>query len=509
MCDPVYRATRGEKSPNIVSAATKPIKGESPRSTAVTSCQLDEAVNLQTFRSWIVGFNETSYVRGIIDGGSQRTFIKEVLVTRLGLKILRETCLAVNTFASDAPSRVTKCNVVEVRLRSQFDYNEHVIEAIAMPVICHDIPATAMECSFAAKLRERNYRLADEQTVPRECGEKGISLLIGSDQLWKIVSGDIIRSTEAQGLVAVKTTLGWTLQGPVTKTSFISETSEVMICVLRVQAEESKGLEQNILECFWTLDAMRIAPKEATHRHADTLSVFESKMTKIGKRYQVPVPRKNPDIELLQVNYSVALTRLRNLVKRISKPEGLLERYDTVIRQYIVSGHAEVVLDNESLDGPAYYMPHREVIREESLTTKLLRITAWVQRLVSKVRFKTKEDGAISAEEILAAERYRIRQVQSESFPDERRWLEEKQGLPSNSWVAQLHPFIDESGLLRVGGRLENLRDSWDVKHPFLLPSQHRFTELVFADAHRRVMHGGVTATVHNVRERFWIPRAR
>ncbi|KAH6925072.1 hypothetical protein HPB50_000294 [Hyalomma asiaticum] len=79
------------------------------------------------------------------------------------------------------------------------------------------------------KLRQQGFQLADEETKPRGSGDKGVSMLIGSDQLWKIVSGDIIRSTEVEGLVAVKTTLGWTLQGPVKKTSFVNGTSKVMI----------------------------------------------------------------------------------------------------------------------------------------------------------------------------------------------------------------------------------------------------------------------------------------
>ncbi|KAH6936729.1 hypothetical protein HPB50_021016 [Hyalomma asiaticum] len=63
MCDPVFRATRDQKSLDVVSDTTKPTKIERPQSTAVTGCQLDEAVNLQNFRSWIGGFNETSYIR--------------------------------------------------------------------------------------------------------------------------------------------------------------------------------------------------------------------------------------------------------------------------------------------------------------------------------------------------------------------------------------------------------------------------------------------------------------
>lgn len=58
-------------------------------------------------------------------------------------------------------------------------------------------------------------------------------------------------------------------------------------------------------------------------------------------------------------------------MRRISKTEGLLERYDSAIRQYIISGHAEVVLGKELVDGHTYYMPHREVIREDSFTTRL------------------------------------------------------------------------------------------------------------------------------------------
>ncbi|KAH7945140.1 hypothetical protein HPB49_007148 [Dermacentor silvarum] len=169
-------------------------------------------------------------------------------------------------------------------------------------------PTTAASQSLGPpKLREQSYRLVDEQTVPHGCGEKDICLVIGSDELWTILSGDIIRSTKVQGLVAVKTTLGWTLQGPTMKTSFINGTSEVMTCVLRVQAGEAKGSDQCTLESFWSLDAMGIAPKEATHGHADTLSVFQRKLVNIGKRYQVAVTCKEPDIELLQDNYSVAL----------------------------------------------------------------------------------------------------------------------------------------------------------------------------------------------------------
>lgn len=96
MCDFDDRTKTGDKSPNDTSDATKPQEADCPQLTAVTSCQLDEIVSLQNFRSRIVGSNEASYIRGIIDGGSQRTFIKEDRARRLTLKIIRDTCLSVN-----------------------------------------------------------------------------------------------------------------------------------------------------------------------------------------------------------------------------------------------------------------------------------------------------------------------------------------------------------------------------------------------------------------------------
>ncbi|KAH7941463.1 hypothetical protein HPB49_013927 [Dermacentor silvarum] len=51
--------------------------------------------------------------------------------------------------------------------------------------------------------------------------------------------------------------------------------------------------------------------------------------------------------------------------------KGLLEQYDTLTRQYLELGHAEVVLKDVPIDRVTYFMPDREVIREESLTTKL------------------------------------------------------------------------------------------------------------------------------------------
>ncbi|XP_064466409.1 uncharacterized protein LOC135377717 [Ornithodoros turicata] len=75
--------------------------------------------------------------------------------------------------------------------------------------------------------------------------------------------------------------------------------------------------------------------------------------------------------------FDLAKTRLKKLVTRLSRNNDLLQGYDQVICSYICNGHAEEVPRKEDVGYPAvnsegiYYMSDREVIKEQSATTKL------------------------------------------------------------------------------------------------------------------------------------------
>lgn len=69
----------------------------------------------------------------------------------------------------------------------------------------------------------------------------------------------------------------------------------------------------------------------------------------------------------------------------------------------------------------------------------------------------------------------------------------------------KLAPFIDEVGLLRVGGRLRNSSLSIDAKFPVLLPKNHRLCELIIEQSHNDNFHPGMK-TLHNlIIQNFWI----
>ena len=49
----------------------------------------------------------------------------------------------------------------------------------------------------------------------------------------------------------------------------------------------------------------------------------------------------------------------------------------------------------------------------------------------------------------------------------------------------------------------------YEAKKPRLLPKDSLFTNLAVQECHQRVMHGGVNATLTEVRRQFWILKGR
>jgi hypothetical protein len=91
--------------------------------------------------------------------------------------------------------------------------------------------------------------------------------------------------------------------------------------------------------------------------------------------------------------------------------------------------------------------------------------------------------------------------MQREAFSAEIQCLQRGNALPPRSSILCLNPFIDEAGILRVGGRLENANIQVDRKHPMLLPKSHRLAELVITNEHLNTLHGGPQLILSTVRQ--------
>ncbi|KMQ83983.1 hypothetical protein RF55_18660 [Lasius niger] len=158
------------------------------------------------------------------------------------------------------------------------------------------------------------------------------------------------------------------------------------------------------------------------------------------------------------------------------------------------------------------------LLKRYSTLHKLLRVTAWCLRWMPRIRHKrptsvtdpTRRDCPfLSAFEMDEAEKVWIRWVQAAHYKREIKLISSNSTIPKNSILISLHPFIDEEGILRVGGRIRHSPLSLDRKHPIILPAKSEFSRLLVESHHRASLHGGTQLTLGMVRQRFWIPHGR
>jgi len=99
--------------------------------------------------------------------------------------------------------------------------------------------------------------------------------------------------------------------------------------------------------------------------------------------------------------------------------------------------------------------------------------------------------------------------VQQISYAQEMKDLMEHQEVTATSSLKTLHPFIDQEGLLRVGGRLQQSMLLYQAMHQMILPPNHHFTRLVVSAEHTSLHHAGPQLLTASLCETFWIPRIR
>ncbi|KAJ0174403.1 hypothetical protein K1T71_009511 [Dendrolimus kikuchii] len=132
----------------------------------------------------------------------------------------------------------------------------------------------------------------------------------------------------------------------------------------------------------------------------------------------------------------------------------------------------------------------------------------WLSRYIEWLRNKQNIpiQGYLTNMEINHSYNLIIKTVQFMEFQEDFTRLKGKQCVKRNSKLICLNPYLDEKdGLLKVGGRLSNSHLSQSAKHPIILPSHSRLTDLIIRQAHLTTLHGGPSLTLTHIREKYWI----
>ena len=178
--------------------------------------------------------------------------------------------------------------------------------------------------------------------------------------------------------------------------------------------------------------------------------------------------------------------------------------------------HAEVPDDDPEVYIHAKINTVKVVENENGILSMLgTRVSNWIRmkRTLATVvaftqmsRCKRPKHSPIAVEDVVAAEALIVSWVQAKYFPDEVRALKEKRSVGKSSRVHILDPFLDEKGVMRVGGRLRKTMLPEAAKHPAILPKKEVIVRRMIEWYHKEVQHLGRTTTLGEIRSQgYWL----
>ncbi|GIY57335.1 reverse transcriptase [Caerostris darwini] len=151
-----------------------------------------------------------------------------------------------------------------------------------------------------------------------------------------------------------------------------------------------------------------------------------------------------------------------------------------------------------------------DLFQKYSSLSKLKRVAAYCLRFVNNCRnSKDKITGFLNTSELTNAINMLIKSVQFIVFNNEITALKRNQALSCRSKILSLNPFLDNSGILRVGGRLRHANIAYGHKHQMLLKKGHILTDLIVGYYHKILLHAGPQLVQSSIQEQYWIIGAR
>ncbi|GFW33735.1 integrase catalytic domain-containing protein [Trichonephila clavipes] len=127
-----------------------------------------------------------------------------------------------------------------------------------------------------------------------------------------------------------------------------------------------------------------------------------------------------------------------------------------------------------------------EFFQKFSSWNKLKRVVAYCLRFVKNCSPSAckRRKSFLTTAELSEAEKGIVKFIQRDHFSMQVSYLSAGKHLPSTNKLIPLTPFYDDSGIIRVGGRLKNSILADSHKHPILLPKTDHVVNLIISDYH-------------------------
>ncbi|EGT57798.1 hypothetical protein CAEBREN_32863 [Caenorhabditis brenneri] len=331
----------------------------------------------------------------LVDTGAQTSIISTQAAEKLQLQIVGRRKMLYSGFISQTPERWctfyrlelldlsgnswTTCLPSYDQMSITFSAPEHTLEDQSF------IKRNGLDCEGVTNLQDFD-------------GQK-IDMILGNNVLNKVKDIQKANTFYLPSRRAIEHLLvGFVHHPPILDDSFVpidrnkplsisDDTKEIWINTISIEDVTTAPADEDnsnnvstrkldrLLERLWTLDVLGLMPptvkdsKDALN--ADLISEFKKSaiMDKDNKIY-VTWPFNGRQDELKN-NFPVAKIRLQSLLERqLAKTEDRKEYHDIITKQVEEGIVEEIDLSSKST-GPEYYIPHRVVVKEDSLTTKL------------------------------------------------------------------------------------------------------------------------------------------
>lgn len=182
-------------------------------------------------------------------------------------------------------------------------------------------------------------------------------LLIGQDHPEVLAPLEIRKhKTNCKAPYAVRTTLGWTVQGPLKA----SINRAAVVNFVRADADLQKSVER-----FWNLDSVEAVTNDVKGMSRDdkrAMTMMEDTVQLSDGHYELSIPFKQRPVTLPN-NRSLAEARLQSLSRKLGKDANFREKYCRNMDDLVVKGYASKVERAElNRDVTVWYLPHHAVI---------------------------------------------------------------------------------------------------------------------------------------------------
>ncbi|KRZ47712.1 hypothetical protein T02_6517 [Trichinella nativa] len=299
-------------------------------------------IRFQTMKAIATGANgKRLVINCLFDSGAEQTRVTEDTAKALGLVGMAESVTVKgigSTHCTPTLGRRVRFRLSLVKANDH-DLDVEPIEALTLTQICDDIQLVPVRCD--------NWKHLQHLRIPEEQDEKlPVHVLIGVDSYGRFLGEKILRSNPTEP-VAIETTLGWVVFGPVNPPSAHQ---------YRFHCAQKEDNMECTLKKSWELESISIQQQEdKTTQDAESRQFLDT-LTHNGSRYSVGLLWK-PGVVQLPDNCALAEHRLRSLERRLRKNPIKQREYSAVIEEYLHNGWAEEVTTQIGQPVKTWYLP--------------------------------------------------------------------------------------------------------------------------------------------------------